>query len=160
VNRRARAIIELLGLAPHPEGGFYREMFRSPLDVDTQEGHRAASTAIYFLLPGGTLSALHRVRSDEVWHHYGGDPVALHILRDGSHQILRLGRDLAGGERPQQVVVAGVLQAAVPSGSDYALCGCTVAPGFDFADFEMPSRAELTAQMPALRDAIAKLTRR
>jgi uncharacterized protein len=160
VNDRSRAIIELLGLAPHPEGGFYREMFRSPLDVDTRQGRRAASTAIYFLLPAGTLSALHRVRSDELWHHYGGSPVALHILRDGSHQILRLGRDLAGGERPQQVVEAGVWQAAVPSGDDYALCGCTVAPGFDFADFEMPSRAELTAQMPALRETIAKLTRR
>jgi predicted cupin superfamily sugar epimerase len=117
------------------------------------------STAIYFFLPAGTFSAFHRVRSDEVWHHYDGDPLELHIIEDSRHEIHRLGRDLARGERPQYVVRAGVWQAAVPSGNGYALCGCTVAPGFDFADFEMASRDDLIARMPALRDTIARFTR-
>jgi uncharacterized protein len=153
-------LIEALGLRPHPEGGFFRETFRAPLAVNAPQGERSASTAIYFLLPAGTFSAFHRVRSDEVWHHYDGDPIDLHTLDDaGSYTVTRLGRDLASGERPQHVVPANLWQAAIPQGNRYALCGCTVAPGFDFADFEMPSRAALIARFPALRSVIEKLTR-
>jgi predicted cupin superfamily sugar epimerase len=159
MNDAARAIIQRLGLAPHPEGGFYRETFRARLPIDTPHGTRAVCTAIYFLLPAGTFSALHRVRSDEVWHHYGGDPVQLHVIDRGVHGIVVLGPDLAAGERPQYVVEAGTWQAAVPSGNEYALCGCTVAPGFDFADFEMPTRANLCAHYPDLRSVIERLTR-
>jgi predicted cupin superfamily sugar epimerase len=159
MNDTARAIILELGLAPHPEGGFYRETFRARLPIDTPHGMRAACTAIYFLLPAGSFSAFHRVRSDEVWHHYGGDPVALHVIDRGAYSVVLLGRDLASGERPQHVVEAGTWQAAVPAGADYALCGCTVAPGFDFADFEMPTRAQLCAECPELRAIIEKLTR-
>jgi predicted cupin superfamily sugar epimerase len=159
----ARRLIETLGLAPHPEGGFYRETFRAPLAVVAPAGSvasRAASTAIYFLLPAGTFSALHRVRSDEVWHHYDGDPVELHTIDEaGAHAVAVLGRDLARGQRPQAVVPAGVWQAAVPVGHAYALCGCTVAPGFDFADFEMPPRDALVAAFPRLRAAVERLTR-
>jgi predicted cupin superfamily sugar epimerase len=151
---------EALGLTPHPEGGLYRETFRAPLLLDTPQGQRHASTAIYFLLPAGSFSALHRVRSDEVWHHYDGDPVELHTIdEDGVHAQTRLGRDLAAGERPQRIVVAGRWQAAIPVGSRFALCGCTVAPGFDFADFEMPSRAELVERFPQHRALIERLTR-
>ena len=164
VSPEARAVIERLSLAPHPEGGFFRETFRAPRVVPTTAGERAASTAIYFLLPSGTFSALHRVRSDEVWHHYDGDPVAIHLLHEGpdasaEHTILTLGRDIGRGQAPQIVVPAGVWQAAVPLGDRYALCGCTVAPGFDFADFEMPTRAELVSRMPAWREVIDPLTR-
>lgn len=166
VNTEARAVIERLSLAPHPEGGFFRETFRAPFTVQTGTGERAASTAIYFLLPAGTFSALHRVRSDEVWHHYDGDPVAIHLLREApdpdappEHAVRTLGRNHARGEEPQIVVPAGVWQAAVPAGDRYALCGCTVAPGFDFADFEMPPRAELASRMPALREVIESLSR-
>jgi predicted cupin superfamily sugar epimerase len=166
MNEDARIAIATLGLAPHPEGGFFRETFRAPSLVSTPQGERAASTAIYFLLPAGTFSALHRVRSDESWHHYDGDPIALHTIGDdGIHAVVRLGRDLATGERPQHVVRAGVWQAAVPLGAPgapgvgYALCGCIVAPGFDFADFEMPGREELTRLFPALRAVIQQLTR-
>jgi predicted cupin superfamily sugar epimerase len=166
VNPEARAVIERLSLVPHPEGGFFRETFRAPRVVPTGAGERAASTAIYFLLPAGTFSALHRVQSDEIWHHYDGDPVAIHLLRDASaphapaqHTVLMLGRDFARGQLPQIVVPAGVWQAAVPIGDRYALCGCTVAPGFDFADFEMPPRAELVARMPAWREVIEPLSR-
>lgn len=154
-------VVERLGLEPHPEGGFYREMFRSALAPAT--GERAASTAIYFLLPAGTFSAFHRVKSaDEVWHHYDGDPIELHTIdeQSGAHHVARLGRDLEGGERPQLVVPAGVWQAALPVGSRFGLCGCTVAPAFDFADFEMPSREALLARLPREHaGVIERLTR-
>jgi hypothetical protein len=160
MNDEARAVIATLDLKPHPEGGFFRETFRAPLALSAPQGTRAASTAIYFLLPAGSFSALHRVRSDEGWHHYAGDPVDLHLIRDdGSHEVTRLGRDLARGERPQVIVPAEVWQAAVPVGASFALCGCTVAPGFDFADFEMPPRPALVAAFPGLRDLIERLTR-
>jgi predicted cupin superfamily sugar epimerase len=160
VNEEARAVVLALGLTPHPEGGFFRETFRAPLAVEAPQGSRTASTAIYFLLPAGTFSAWHRVRSDEVWHHYDGDPVELHTLaEDGEHRVTRLGRDLARGQEPQHVVPAGVWQAAAPCGDRFALCGCTVAPGFDFADFEMPSRADLASHFPSKRELIERLTR-
>jgi predicted cupin superfamily sugar epimerase len=155
----ARAWAEALGLIPHPEGGLYRETFRAPLALQAPQGERAASTAIYFLLPAGSFSALHRVRSDEVWHHYAGDPVELHTIDPGgAHAVVRLGKELPD-ERPQHVVAAGTWQAAVPVGDGFALCGCTVAPGFDFADFEMPSRAELLATFPQHAALLARLTR-
>jgi predicted cupin superfamily sugar epimerase len=156
----ARLVAEL-ALAPHPEGGFYRETFRAPLLLEgLARGARAAHTAIYFLLPSGTFSALHRVASDEVWHHYDGDPVELHLIDDvGTHRVEVLGRDFARGERPQYVVPAGVWQAAVPRGSRYALCGCTVAPGFDFVDFEMPPRETLLERYPQHAGLFTRLTR-
>ncbi len=159
----AEAVIRALGLAPHPEGGFYRETFRSLITVDGLPhpgGSRSSSTAIYYLLPAGSFSALHRVASDEVWHHYDGDPIDLHTIdRTGLHAVTRLGRDLGVGERPQHVVPAGVWQAAVPVGSRFSLCGCTVSPGFDFLDFEMPRREELLATFPLLAPLIERLTR-
>jgi uncharacterized protein len=145
-------LIQSLGLKPHPEGGFYVETFRASLPVQAHGGSRAASTAIYFLLRAQDVSAFHRVRSDEVWHHYAGDPLELLLLdAQGALQRLQLGSDLAGGQRPQAVVPAGVLQAArvLPGGvHGFALCGCTVAPGFEFADFELPGREALQAQFP------------
>src|SRR5689334_23570570 len=126
----AERIVRELDLVPHPEGGFYRETFRSPLVLEglPHGAPRAASTAIYFLLPAGTFSAFHSVTSDEVWHHYDGDPVELHLIdAAGAYRVERLGRDFARGEQPQIVVPAGVWQAAVPVGERHALCGCTVA---------------------------------
>jgi hypothetical protein len=162
MNANVRRLVDSLGLAPHPEGGFYRETFRATLSLDglPHGAPRAASTAIYFLLPSGTFSAFHRVASDEVWHHYDGEPLDLHTIDpNGTHTLTRLGRDLAGGQLPQHVVLAGTWQAASPVGEGYALCGCTVAPGFDFADFEMPNRAELLARFPMHRAIIESLTR-
>jgi uncharacterized protein len=156
----ARVWAEALGLIPHPEGGLYRETFRAPLVVEAPQGNRAASTAIYFLLPAGSFSALHRVRSDEVWHHYDGDPVELHTIDEsGEHHVVLLGKDVRRGERPQRVVPAGTWQAAVSAGHGFSLCGCTVAPGFDFADFEMPSRDEVMARFPQHRAVVERLTR-
>jgi predicted cupin superfamily sugar epimerase len=143
-------IIESLGLAPHPEGGFYRETYRG------------SSTAIYFLLPAGDFSAFHRLRTSvEIWHHYAGDPIELDTIDpDGTHRVTILGPDLERGERPQAIVPAGTLQAAAVRGERFALCGCTVTPAFEFADFEMPTRAELLAAFPPAGVVIRRRTRR
>lgn len=129
----AATIIDLLGLAPHPEGGHFRETFRDAAPA----GGRPASTAIYFLLAAGERSAWHRVDAAEVWHWYAGAPLALEIAGDdGNVTVERLGADLEAGERPQAVVQAGAWQAAESLG-DWTLVGCTVAPGFAFEGFEM-----------------------
>ena len=155
-------VISLLRLSPHPEGGFFRETFRAPQNVPgpASSAARAASTAIYFLLQAGEFSAFHSVLSDEVWHHYSGATLELHTIdRDGVHERIELGPQLQHGERPQWVVPAGTLQAARVIGDGFTLCGCTVAPGFDFADFTMPSRSELASRHPALADLIESFTR-
>ena len=160
----ADEVIHSLQLAPHPEGGFYAETFRAlPLPVALPErGARDASTAIYFLLRASDFSALHVVTSDEVWHHYLGDALELHCFDvGGAHRCTLLGSAVTQGQRPQHVVRAGELQGArVRAGQHgFALCGCTVAPGFDFADFRMPPRAELLARLPAHRGLVTELTR-
>jgi len=153
----AEDIIRKLSLSPHPEGGFFRETFRAPLN-----GERSSSTAIYYLLPAGTFSAFHKVKNaDEVWHYYLGDSIELHMLyKDGHHTVARLGPDILAGEQPQVVVPANTLQAAVVVGKDFSLCGCTVAPGFNFEDFVIPSRSELEASFPQHKEIIARLTRK
>ena len=159
----AATLIRELGLAPHPEGGFYRETFRAePLPFELPDrGVRSASTAIYFLLEGADFSAFHRVTSDEVWHHYCGGPLELHTLdRERGYARVVLGARVDLGERPQHVVRAGVYQAARLGAPGFVLCGCTVAPGFDFADFEMPPHAELARQFPDQASIIRTLTRR
>jgi predicted cupin superfamily sugar epimerase len=129
----AEEVIRLLGLAPHPEGGFYRETFRAA----AADGRRGASTAIYYLLRRGEVSAWHRVDADEVYHHYAGASLELLLSVDGQQRsAVRLGPDLTAGERPQAVAPAGAWQSARSLG-DWTLVGCTVAPAFDFAGFEM-----------------------
>jgi predicted cupin superfamily sugar epimerase len=130
----ANEIIRLLDLKPHPEGGHFREIFRDARQV---EGGRAASTAIYFLLARGERSHWHRIDAVEIWHWHGGAPLELEIVQ-GERRIERvtLGNDFVAGERPQAVVPAQAWQAAQSLG-DWTLCGCTVAPGFDFAGFEL-----------------------
>jgi predicted cupin superfamily sugar epimerase len=129
----AEQVIAALGLAPHPEGGHFRETFRDTL----MTGGRAASTAIYYLLRERELSRWHRVDAAEVWHWYAGAPLELSLSADGRRaERLTLGNDLAAGERPQAVVPAGCWQSAQSLGS-WTLVGCTVAPGFAFAGFEM-----------------------
>jgi predicted cupin superfamily sugar epimerase len=131
----ADEIIRLLELQPHPEGGHYRETFRDSRGVDAGSG-RAASTAIYFLLQAGEISRWHRVDASEVWHWYAGAPLALSIV-DGAQKLdVRLGADLSASERPQAIVPARAWQQAQSLGA-WTLVGCTVAPGFEFAGFEM-----------------------
>ena len=129
----AEAVIALLGLEPHPEGGHYRESFRAP----AQGGGRGATTAIYYLLRDGEVSHWHRIDAVEIWHWYAGAPLALALcLREPAVETLRLGPDLAAGERPQGVVPAGAWQSARSLG-DWSLVGCTVAPAFEFDGFEL-----------------------
>jgi predicted cupin superfamily sugar epimerase len=143
--------VRRLGLRPHPEGGFYGETFRSPITIRLPDGRlRSASTAIHYLLPAGAWSFWHRVTADEVWHHYDGGP--LHLYRLGlDHVRLDPGT-------PQAVVPAGVWQAAEPE-AGAVLCGCTVAPGFEFDDFEIGSAAALIAEFPAETELIRRLAR-
>jgi predicted cupin superfamily sugar epimerase len=128
----ADEIIRLLKLRPHPEGGHYRETFRDPEGA----AGRAASTAIYFLLQAGEISRWHRVDAAEVWHWYAGAPLLLTIADAAGRRDVRLGVDLAAGERPQAVVPAHAWQQAQSLGT-WTLTGCTVAPAFDFACFEL-----------------------
>ena len=162
-------IRSLLGLEPHPEGGFYAETYRSADAIsqaalpDRYPGARLAGTCIYYLLTPDTFSAMHRLRSDEVFHFYLGDQVEmLQLLPDGNGRIYVLGPDLRDDIRPQIVVPHGVWQGLRlrPGGyHGYALLGTTVAPGFDFADFELGGRSSLTAAYPDHADRIAALTR-
>ena len=128
----ADRLIAALGLQAHPEGGWYRETFRAP----APEGQRPASTAILFLLKAGELSRWHRVDADELWHWHRGAPLELGVHDCAGRRIVRLGPDIEAGETPQGVVPAGAWQMARSLG-DYTLVGCTVAPAFDFAAFEL-----------------------
>jgi uncharacterized protein len=129
----AADVIARLELKPHPEGGHYRETFRDPrLDANG----RSLSTAIYFLLARGQRSHWHRIDAVEVWHYYAGSPLTLRVADDGRQRTVRLGPDLAAGDVPQAIVQAHAWQAAESTG-DWTLVGCTVAPGFDFAKFEL-----------------------
>lgn len=142
-------------LQPHPEGGYYREIYRSPLEVTLAQNSYNACTHIYWLLYQGDFSAWHRVRAgDEIWHWYGGDPLELHTLSPQYHyQVL-------SGEQPCLVVPAGVWQAARLVGEgNWVWCGCTVSPGFSFARFDLGERAQLLQEFPAHGDLITQLTR-
>ena len=144
-------VVRRLGLLPHPEGGFYRETYRSALTLDLPDGRRrAAATAIHYLLPAGTWSTWHRVASDEIWHHYAGGALHLYLLGLNT-------RRLWSGD-PQAVVPAGVWQAAEPEEAA-VLCGCTVSPGFDFADFELGNPEALVAAFPDQEALIRRLAR-
>lgn len=163
----ADEIIKLLGLEPHPaEGGYFRETYRcaesAPAEsLPARYGEpRSFSTAIYYLLTPDTCSRMHRVASDEVFHFYLGDPVTMLQLRDdGSSDVIALGPDIAAGERLQLVVPGGVWQGScLADGGDCALMGTTVAPGFDYADYEDGDRQQLIAAHPEHRDLIESLT--
>lgn len=162
----ADGLVAALGLSPHPEGGWFAESYRSAETLPAAGlparfgAPRSASTAIYFLLPAGARSLLHRIKSDELWHFYLGGPLRLtQLFPDGRVEEAVLGRDLAAGQRLQHAVPAGCWFGAAPEpGSPYSLVGCTVAPGFDFADFELGRRAVLLARFPAARAVVERLT--
>lgn len=159
--------IETLELQPHPEGGWYREMYRASESIAQSAlparfaGERSFSTAIYYLLGPGDFSALHRIQQDELWHFYDGAQLVIDVIHPkGTAEQLHLGRNATAGEQPLAVVPAGSwFGAHVAEPDGYCLAGCTVAPGFDFADFEMPSRDELLELFPQHRAVIERLTR-
>ena len=163
----AERLIERFALEPHPEGGYYREVYRGRLSLRHPEippgepAERATGTLIYYLLLEGQFSAFHRVRgSDEIWHLYAGGPLELHTIdAEGRHTLTLLCADFAHGD-PAGIVPPGDWQAARPvAGARFAFLGCTVSPGFDFADFEMPPREALLARYPAHAALIRALTR-
>jgi len=166
-EKDARYWVERLGLEPHPEGGLFRQTYRSEVTIAREAlpagfgGARAALTAIYFLLEGKNFSAFHRLRSDEMWHFYAGSPLLVHVIDpSGKHSTIFLGSAPDAGQTLQAVVRAGCWFAShVWDWKSYALVGCTVAPGFDFDDFEMGKREELVRQYPQHRELIRRLTR-
>ena len=165
------AIIQKLGLEPHPERGYYRETYRSSIEVHRDPrvlrrgapDTRAASTAIYFLVTADAPATfLHRLISDEVFHLYDGGPLEiLRLFPDGTWDVAVLGMNLDAGERPQVVIPAGAwFGTELRAGASHCLVGCTVAPGFEFADFELAQGPELESRYPGASDRIQRMSRR
>jgi predicted cupin superfamily sugar epimerase len=154
--------IEKLELQPHLEGAYFKETYRSEENVVNKNGKtRSAATGIYFLITSDNFSAFHKIESDEMWHFHGGSPLSVYvILPDGELEILYIGNDLEKGETPQAIVSAGCWFASkVEVSNSYSFVGCTVSPGFDFQDFVLANREELTAEYPTHSDLIKELTR-
>ena len=159
-------LIKLYDLKSHPEGGFFKETYRSSENIaaaalpERFKGERSFSTAIYFLLPAGDKSKLHRIKCDEVWHFYLGGPLTIvQISPDGVVEKVTLGQDVKNGQKFQHVVPMGYWFGAYPNrDAQFSFVGCTVAPGFDFADFEMGDKLELLKTFPDARDVIELLT--
>jgi len=164
---KAEDYIKKLGLLPHPEGGYYKETYRSVEAIPHQalppgfKGARNFSTAIYFLLPGNNFSALHRIQSDEIWHFYAGDPLeVIEISKNGTLKITEIGNDPDAGQHLQYVVSAETwFGSRVKKGGSFSLVGCTVSPGFDFEDFEMAEREQLTRLFPQHSEIVREMTR-
>jgi len=165
VDHSAKFWIDSLDLTRHPEGGWFRETYRSSGSIPGEAlperfaGPRRFCTAIYFLLERGDFSALHRIKSDEIWHFHEGAPLTVHVITpEGEYYWIRLGRDADNGECFQAVVPAGCWFGAETCG-EFSLVGCTVSPGFDFRDFEMAVRAVLTHLFPRHSALVSRLTR-
>jgi len=159
--------VEKLNLQPHPEGGFFKETYRSHEIIpqaalpERFSGDRVFATSIYFLLSKDDFSAFHRIKQDELWHFYDGTSLTIHIINlDGSYSTTKFGKNFDEGESPQVVVKAGCFFAAeINDKESFSLAGCTVAPGFDFADFEIPNRDSLIELFPQHVEIIKKFTR-
>ena len=167
MKERIDRLVETLSLLPHPEGGFYRETYRSEGVIaeshlgNGYEGSRNYATSIYFLLTSESFSAFHRIKQDEIWHFYDGAPLHLHIISpEGVYSKILVGKDIDKGEIPQATVYGGSWFASeVPQADSYALVGCTVSPGFDFRDFELARGQELSEAYPQHQEIIMRLTR-
>lgn len=165
MNAAINSIIQSYKMLPHPEGGFFKETYRSAIELDGislqngMEGTRNCSTAILFLLVQNSFSAFHRIKSDEIWHFYDGDPVQIHVIEpNGYYHTIKLGKNAMNNEVFQAVVSAGAWFASKTEG-EYSLVGCTVAPGFDFADFELAKAEILATSFPNQRELIYSFCR-
>ena len=160
-------LVDFYKLEPHPEGGFYKETYRSKENIEQAglperfRGDRSFSTAIYFLLPAGHFSAFHRIQSDELWHFYAGEPLNIYVINeDESLTTIKLGANIFNGETMQAVVKEGCWFASRPvKDTGYCFVGCTVSPGFDFVDFELAKAEVLVEIYPAHKDLINSLCR-
>ena len=158
--------VRKFNMQPHPEGGYFAETYRAAETIAESTlpgrfgGERSFGTAIYFLLESHHISALHRIQSDEIWHFYAGGPLEIFVIYpDKTLSIIRLGNNPERGEVFQAVVPAGCwFGSKTATGTDFSFVSCTVAPGFDFADFEMANRAELLAEFPEHKAVIEMLT--
>jgi predicted cupin superfamily sugar epimerase len=165
--KKAEYYINKLGLEKHPEGGWFKEVYRSSEEVAKEHlperfsGSRHHSTSIYFLLTSDTFSAFHRIKSDELWHFYDGSSVTIYMIdKAGNFSEISLGKDIENGELLQYAVPHGVwFGAKVNKPDTFTLVGCTVAPGFHFDDFELAERIYLLEKFPKHRERIEKLTR-
>jgi uncharacterized protein len=159
--------IQKYNLQPHPEGGWYKQTYKSNEEINADAlperfgANRAFSTAICFLLEKGNFSAFHRIKSDECWHFYAGDPLVIYIIeQDGELKIISLGNDLEKGHSFQFVVPANCWFASRPAaGSEYCFVGCTVSPGFEFEDLELADQTELSVMYPQHKALIKELCR-
>ncbi|HEY5966628.1 MAG TPA: cupin domain-containing protein [Chitinophagaceae bacterium] len=160
-------LIQRYGLVPHPEGGWYKQTYKSNEQIAAETlpkrfaASRFFSTAIYFLLEKGNFSAFHRIKSDECWHFYAGDPLLVHIIeQNGDLKVISLGSDHEKGQSFQYVVPANCWFASRPApGSEYCFVGCTVSPGFEFEDFELADTTELSIMYPQHKSVIIELCR-
>lgn len=165
----ADEIIKYLKLEKHPEGGYFRETYRSHESIieknlpERFESPHSFSTAIYFLLTKDDFSAFHIIKQDELWHFYGGAPIDVHVInKTGEYECLKIGNDMPSGEFPQGIVKSGSVFGSTMSENsefDYSLVGCTVAPGFEFEDFKLLQEKELLSQFPEHESIIKRLTR-
>lgn len=157
IPKRALELIDKLGLQPHPEGGYYKETYRSSATIGSKG--RAMMTSIYFLLTSENCSRFHRIQSDETWYFHEGDALQIHTLIDGKHHIQHLGLQIQFNEQPYHLVPANTIFGSTIVGEmGYALVSCAVAPGFDFNEFELFTSDELLQQYPNERAIIDRLT--
>jgi len=158
---KAKEIVEKLGLLAHPEGGFYKETYRSEQTIETGRNEiRNVSTAIYFLLENDNRSLFHRIQSDELWFFHQGEALEIVLIKDGILNTIIFGNRLDEGEVLQATIPANTWFASgVKNTNGYSLVSCTVAPGFDFADFELAKRENLIQEYPDLKETILKFTK-
>ncbi|MDP2038984.1 MAG: cupin domain-containing protein [Ignavibacteria bacterium] len=164
---KAKVIAERLSLQPHPEGGYFKEVYRAEDKIEMValpkrfSGDRNVCTSIYFILAGNDKSHFHKIKSDEIWHFYSGSVLFLHQIDiNGNYSRIKIGNDIVAGETPQAIIPHGNWFAAeVEDKNSFALVGCTVSPGFDFADFELAKQKDLCGKFPQHSDLIKRFTK-
>jgi predicted cupin superfamily sugar epimerase len=153
----AQELVQTLGLLPHPEGGFYKETYRSELTLESKD--RQLLTSIYFLLTSANVSKFHRIKSDELWYFHAGSPLIVHTLGEHGHQQHHLGLDLSNGQQPFLWIPKDtIFGSTVLENDGFSLVSCAVAPGFDFRDFELFKRSELLAAYPDHKELVERLS--
>lgn len=159
IQKRIKELVAELDLKPHPEGGYYKEIYRSDLGIGTPSGERSIVTSIYFLLTSENVSKFHQIKSDEMWFYHEGSPLTVHVIdENGQYEKIKVG-PVSEINKPQQMVPAGVIFGSTVDYKDsFALVSCVVAPGFDFDDFRLYNKQELLGNFPTHKEIINILT--